>query len=74
LLRGEVGPVSHYWNVLPSSEEIDLTRHQFPDGVAIESVESRTREYVLSHLDTARRYRALASAVHRCLGINVPQR
>jgi hypothetical protein len=74
LLRGEVGPVSHYWNVLPSGEEIDLTRHQFPDGVAIEGVASRTREYVLSHLETARRYRALASAVHRCLRTSVRQR
>jgi hypothetical protein len=74
LLRGKVGPVSHYWNVLPSGEEIDLTRDQFPDGVAIEGVESRTREYVLSHLETARRYRALASTVRRCLRTSVRQR
>lgn len=63
LRRGEVGPISHYWNVLPSGEEIDVTRHQFADDVEIAHVEPRTREYLLSHADTARRYVALARAV-----------
>jgi hypothetical protein len=73
LRRGEVGAISHYWNVLPSGEEIDLTRHQFPDGVVIERVEPRTREYVLSHPETAKRYHALAAAVRRSVHKRSPQ-
>jgi hypothetical protein len=63
LRRGEVGTISHYWNLLPSGEEIDFTRHQFPGGVEIEHIEPRTREYLLSDPETARRYHDLARAV-----------
>jgi hypothetical protein len=63
LLRAEVGPVSHYWNLLPSGDEVDLTRHQFGTDVALERVEPRTRDYVLSHPDTQRRYELLARRV-----------
>lgn len=63
LRRGQVGPISHYWNVLPSGEEIDLTWHQFPAGVEIENIQPRTREYVLSYPESAQRYRALAQVV-----------
>lgn len=62
LLRTVVGDVSHYWNLLPSGEELDLTRHQFatyePKGC-----EPRTREYVLSHPDTSLRYMKLLRRV-----------
>lgn len=67
LRRGEVGAVSHYWNVLPSGNELDFTRHQFPDDVDIANVEPRTREYVLSHAGTARRYYELACGVRHQL-------
>jgi hypothetical protein len=63
LRRGEVGSISHYWNVLPSGDEVDLTRHQFGDEIEIANIESRTREYVLSHSQSARRYCDLARAV-----------
>lgn len=63
LLRGEVGPISHYWNVLPSGEEIDLTLRQFGDGVLVENVEPRTRDHVLSYPETQRRYDLLARLV-----------
>lgn len=63
LLRGEVGPVSHYWNVLPSGDEIDLTIRQFGDAVVVENVEPRTREHVLSYPETQRRYDLLARLV-----------
>ncbi len=59
--------------MVDATEQLDAVDRR-NQRVAIESVESRTREYVLSHLETARRYRALASAVHRCLRTNVPQR
>jgi hypothetical protein len=63
LRRGQVGSISHYWNVLPTGEEIDLTRHQFPVDVEIKSIESRTRDYVLSYPESAQRYRTLARIV-----------
>jgi hypothetical protein len=72
ILRGEVGVTSHYWNLLPSGEEIDLTRDQFGSAVQIENVEPRTREHVLSHPDTERRYRRLAASVHRRLRNRLP--
>jgi hypothetical protein len=62
LQRGKVGTLSHYWNVLPSGEEVDLTRHQFADDVEISHIETRSRDYVLSDPETARRYRKLARA------------
>jgi hypothetical protein len=65
LRRGEVGPISHYWNLTPSGDEVDLTRQQFPDGTEIANVTVRTREYVLSHLETARRYQKLARRVEQ---------
>lgn len=63
LRRGEVDTVSHYWNVLASGDEVDLTRHQFPEDVDLTNIEPRTREYVLSHEETARRYDELARRV-----------
>jgi hypothetical protein len=60
LLRGTVRGVSHYWNRLPSGEIIDLTFEQFGPGAALDAApETRTREYVLSFPETARRYRTL---------------
>jgi hypothetical protein len=63
LRRGEVGAISHYWNVLPTGEELDLTRKQFGDDAQLTDPEPRTREYLLSNPGTARRYKELARAV-----------
>lgn len=62
LLRTVVGDVSHYWNLLPSGEEVDLTRHQFA-AYEPKGREPRTREYVLSHPDTRLRYMRLLRRV-----------
>jgi hypothetical protein len=57
---------SHYWNRLPTGEEVDLTKDQL-DHIAgkpiWEEVVVRNREYVLSYPDTAIRYELLKSRV-----------
>ena len=61
---------SHYWNLLPSSTEIDLTAEQFDfieDKPVRETAIERSREYVLSYPDTARRYKTLAKTVEKVL-------
>jgi hypothetical protein len=58
LVRAEVDGVSHYWNRLPDGTEIDLTRDQFA-RFSPGRVETRSREYVLSFPETARRYHIL---------------
>jgi hypothetical protein len=59
LLRTKVGNISHYWNLLPSGEEVDLTRDQFNEPGLQLSGQLRSREYVLSFPDTVRRYERL---------------
>jgi hypothetical protein len=59
---------THYWNRLPSGAEVDLTRGQFPDGLAIEAGEVRPREYVLSFPETAQRYHLLKGRIRRQAG------
>lgn len=63
LLRAEVGGVSHYWNRLPSGNEVDLTRMQFDNFTVDGPIEVRDRAYVLSFPDTESRYAKLKSAV-----------
>jgi len=63
LLRSTVGTISHYWNKLPSGDELDLTRQQFGDQTEMGPVELRTRKYVLSFPETVRRYDALKRRV-----------
>lgn len=53
-----VGSESHYWNQLPDGTEVDLTREQF-DDFSPQSIEHRSREYVLSYPDTVERYQRL---------------
>jgi hypothetical protein len=63
-MRGEVGSISHYWNVLPSGQVVDLTIGQF--GTAkptIQAVGGRTRTYVLSFPKTQFRYKILSDRV-----------
>jgi hypothetical protein len=62
LLRTVVNGASHYWNELPSGEELDLTRHQF-DPYEPKGREYRDRGYVLSFSDTRRRYMRLLELV-----------
>ena len=68
LLRGVVNGVSHYWNLLPSGEEIDLTREQFGEILSETAPEPRTRDYALSFAPTAHRYALLAARVRAVLG------
>lgn len=63
LLRTVNAGVSHYFNRLPSGHEVDLTRDQFDVWAPTEPVQTRTREYVLSHPDTAARYALLSAAL-----------
>ena len=64
LLRTTIGGVSHYWNRLPSGEEIDLTRGQFGEAADDDHPpEARSREYVLSYDATRERYDLLRRAV-----------
>jgi hypothetical protein len=63
LVRCEVAHNSHYWNVLPSGEEIDLTGQQFRDNFIPSTGESRSRRHVLGFPETRRRYEALLAAV-----------
>jgi hypothetical protein len=61
LMRAEVDGISHYWNKLPTGEQIDLTRDQFATFRIDGPPEERSREYVLSNLDTLCRYELLKS-------------
>ncbi len=50
---------SHYWNKLGEGSEVDFTARQFKEGLPTLDSEIRSRERVLSHPDTQRRYEAL---------------
>jgi hypothetical protein len=68
LRRGTVGGVSHYWNVLPSGETVDLTLHQFGTGACqVAATTPRSREYVLAFPDTVDRYHRLRREVSALL-------
>jgi hypothetical protein len=61
LLRCEIRGTSHYWNRLPSGEEVDLTIDQFGTNARRSPSVSRSRDYVLSVPSTAHRYGVLRS-------------
>lgn len=67
LARTTVHGVSHYYNILPGSVELDLTRDQFPAWEPGEVIE-RDRDYVLSFQPTADRYAKLKMQVYTNLG------
>src|ERR1019366_724345 len=73
LLRAVAGGDSHYWNLLPSGEELDLTRAQFasfaPEGTAV-----RSRGQVLSFPSAAARYAILAERVRHSREAESPAR
>jgi hypothetical protein len=51
---------SHYWNKLPDGTEVDFTHEQYSDLTFQELAgEVRSRELVLKHPDTTRRYQLL---------------
>lgn len=60
---------SHYWNRLPSGDEIDLTFQQFSYTKQIDDGGKivREREYVLSFPDTLERYNILKYRVEEYL-------
>ena len=55
--------VSHYFNRLVDGRDVDLTRHQFPEGTIFSRPERRTRQYVLSYEMTAWRYMRLMTKI-----------
>jgi hypothetical protein len=63
LLRCSVRRTSHYWNLLPSGGELDLTRYQFGFHFHPRSVQKRSRDYVLAFPDTRARYSTLRGRV-----------
>lgn len=63
LLRAKVNGAEHYWNRLPDSSELDLTRDQFGSAPTATAPERVTREYVLSFSNTVRRYRKLSRSL-----------
>jgi hypothetical protein len=63
LARTMIDGVSHYYNLLPTGEAVDLTRGQFPAGSVATDKTIRDRDYVLSFPETSRRYGVLKAAV-----------
>jgi hypothetical protein len=61
LVRARIDGESHYWNRLPSGQELDLTREQFSQPVTLTDVSVIDRDYVLSYESTRRRYERLRS-------------
>lgn len=59
LLRVVTPEGSHYFNRLPDGREVDLTRDQFDAWLPSGPPEVRSREYVLSHEGTRRRFELL---------------
>lgn len=72
LMRGSLSSIprysalrSHYWNKI-EGVEIDFTSEQFPDiSYKDLSGEVRTRDSVLDHPDTVRRYKLLKSRLDK---------
>lgn len=60
LLRAIVNGGSHYLNLLPNAEVLDLTINQFPAACrSYSEVEPRTRKYVMGSEATRNRYALL---------------
>jgi hypothetical protein len=59
LLRGQMREGSHYWNRLADGTDVDLTLQQFSESPEFLNVETRSRDEVLAHPDTASRYNIL---------------
>lgn len=59
LRRGHTDSQTHYWNLLPDGQELDLTASQFVVRPVFVDTAVRSREYVLSFEATRQRYRRL---------------
>jgi len=73
ILRGTVGEESHYWNRLPTGEELDLTASQFPMGSGRSRGGVESRDYILSFPETERRYRQLLENIEEVVATSVPK-
>jgi len=66
--------ISHYFNKI-NEKEIDLTRHQFPEGTFVPSGTEKkkdfpnTRKFMLSDTNTKKRYELLKNKVIRSIKI-----
>jgi hypothetical protein len=70
LMRCMVNGQSHYYNLLPTGD-VDYTARQFDRPVDYSRSEPRSRDYVLAHPDTVRRYELLSSrlVLRRVVGV-----
>jgi hypothetical protein len=64
LLCSEIDGTRHYWNLLPSRRQLDLTRHQFGKRFKPGTIGTESREYVLSFSETRRRYELLRNDIY----------
>lgn len=68
IISGTVNGFEHYWNLLPSGKEKDLTREQFRDIAEVTITGMVTRDYLLETDSTANtRYQRLKRNLKRCL-------
>jgi hypothetical protein len=63
LVSGEVNGIPHYWNRLPTEEDLDLTLSQFGKAARHSRAELCDRDFVLSYPETVRRYHRLQDRV-----------
>ena len=63
IISGFVNGVPHFWNRLPTDEDLDLTLIQFGDAARHSRAQLCEREYILSYPDTVRRYQQLQERV-----------
>jgi hypothetical protein len=63
ILRGVVHGIDHYWNRLPDSTEVDLTKSQFGSIREVPPINLVLRDQLLLNGDTLRRYRLLRESV-----------
>jgi hypothetical protein len=73
ILRGSLEEIpkyahlrSHFWNLLPDQTQFDFTAEQYLDLTFKDlHSESRTRERILTHPDTLRRYELLKERLNK---------
>lgn len=63
IVTGEVNGVPHFWNRLPTDEDLDLTLGQFGNAARHSLAHLCDRDFVLSYPETVRRYQRLADRV-----------
>lgn len=63
IVTGEVNGVPHFWNRLPTDEDLDLTLGQFGNAARRSRAQLCDRDFVLSYPETVRRYRQLRDRV-----------